>query len=156
MPFLPILAKTAAVIGGTMLACTAIAYSGGVVDVCVKEKKGDRTHIHLPLPALAGPVAISFIPARNFSHSHHESEQLRDFLPAIRIAARELERVPNGTVLVDVQDDHETVHISKEGGDLVIDVDNRDETVHISFPIRMAVTVSSQVADKMERSKPTI
>jgi len=152
MPIMPILLKSTAVLAGTMVAGTCLLYSGGVVEVCVKEKR-DQTHIHLPLPALAGPIAIHFVPSRHF---HGGPRDLRQWQPAIRIAAQELENCPDGTVLVDVRDARETVHITKEGGDLVIDVDNPQETVHVSFPIRMAVTVTDQLADKMERSRPSI
>ena len=157
MAFLPILAKTTAVIAGTVLAGTALAYSGGVVEVCVREKGRNPSHIHLPLPALAGPVAVHFMPSHHF---HQPPENLRQLMPAIRIAAQELERCPDGTVLVDVMSNRgearETVHITKDGGDLVIDVDNARETVHVSFPIRMAVSITDQLADKMERAGPAI
>jgi hypothetical protein len=153
MPIMPILVKTTSAIAGTMLAGTVLLYSGGVVEVCVKEKGREQTHIHLPLPALAGAIAVHFIPSREF---RHPDQNLRQLLPAIRIASQELERCPDGTVLVEVRDARETVHITKEGGDLVIDVDNPHETVHVSFPIRMAVTISDQLADQMDRARPSI
>jgi hypothetical protein len=157
MAFLPILAKTSAVIAGTLLAGTALAYSGGVVEVCVTEKGRNPSHIHLPLPALAGPVALHFIPARHF---HDTPRDLQQWLPAIRIAGEELERCPDGTVLVDVMSNakgaRETVRITKRAGDLVIDVDSARETVHVSFPVRIAVNMVGQLADEMESARPVI
>ncbi len=143
MPFLPFMMKASAVVAGTMLAGTALAYSGGVVEVCVKQKfpHDGPSHIHLPLPALAGPVAMHFAPRHRM---HHAPRELEEMLPALRVAAQELEKVPDGTVLVDVVSDREKVHITKSGGDLEIDCDSPRETVHVSFPIRTALAIAEQ------------
>src|SRR5260370_41370697 len=120
MMVMPVIGKADVVVGGTVLVCGALAYSGGVVDVCVKEKTPQGHYIHLPLPALAGSLALHVAPHRHFQHTPRELQQ---WLPAIQIAAEELRNIPDGT-LVDVQNDRETVRIVKDGGDIVIDVDN--------------------------------
>jgi len=150
----PILIKGAAVIAGTMLACVAVAYSGGVVEVDVHEKRGDRHHIYLPLPALAAPIAVRI--ASKHHHLHTNGD--RDFqhaLPALCIAAEELEHYPDFE-MVSVESAKETVHVRKSGGDFVVDVDSPDETVHVSVPIRMAVVTLHQLQSRIETNGPAI
>ena len=154
---MPFLGKAAAIMGGTVLLCGALAYSGGVVDVDVQQKTPGGHHIHLPLPALAGPAVLAVIPARHM-HFGHDARQVREVMPAVRAAVEELARCPDGP-LVDVQSDHETVHIAKDGAYLTIGVDNAKETVHISFPIRIVGTIAGQLADRAEQqteSRPAI
>ena len=152
MPIMPLLAKASAIAAGTVLVTAGIAYSGGVVEVCVKEKTGhgsrnSPSHIHLPLPALAGPLALHLIPA----HRLESPRDLHQWMPVIRAAAEELERCPDAE-LVSVVNARETVHILKRGSDLVIDVDSERETVHVSFPIRTAVAM----AEQLESAGPSI
>jgi hypothetical protein len=155
---MPLLGKVAAVMGGTVLLCGTLAYSGGVVEVCVREKTKDGHHIHLPLPALAGPTALQFIPARHM-HFGHDAKDMAQWMPVVKLAAEELARCPDG-LLVDVQSARETVHIAKDGAYLTIDVDDPRETVHVSFPIRIVGTMASQLADRArqqsESSGPAI
>src|SRR6266478_1954497 len=111
MPIMPLLAKASAIAAGTVLVTAGIAYSGGVVEVCVKEKTGhgsrnSPSHIHLPLPALAGPLALHLIPA----HRLESPRDLHQWMPVIRAAAEELERCPDAE-LVSVVNARETVHI---------------------------------------------
>ena len=154
---MPLLGKAAAIMGGTVLLCGALAYSGGVVDVDVQEKTPHGHHIHLPLPALAGPAALGLIPARHM-HFNHDRRQMQQWLPVVRAAAEELARCPDGP-LVDVKDARETVHIAKDGAYLTIDVDDPKETVHISFPIRIVGTMAGQLAERTAQqteSRPAI
>ena len=152
MMIMPFLGKAAAVVGGTVLACGALAYSGGVVDVCVKEKTQQGHHIHLPLPALAGSVALQVMPERHFRHAPRELQQ---WLPAIRIAAQELRNIPDGP-LVEVQNARETVRIVKDGGNLVIDVDNQRETVHVSLPLSMVASMAATLSEQVEFARPGV
>jgi hypothetical protein len=155
---MPLLGKVAAVMGGTVLLCGTLAYSGGVVDVDVQEKTPGGHHIHLPLPALAGPTALALVPARHM-HFGNNAREIQQWMPVVRVAVEELARCPDGP-LVDVQSARETVHIAKEGSYLVIDVNDTRETVHISFPIRIAGTMAAQLADRAqqqtESSRPAI
>lgn len=149
---MPVLGKAAAIMGCTVLGVAALAYSGGVVDVQVDEKRPNGQHIHLPLPALGAVAVVEMVPSRHFAHGTRDFEQ---FAPVIHAVAKELENCPD-TVLVEVQDDHETVHIAKDGNYLVIDVDNRQEKVHVSFPIRMMATVLDVVANKAHRANERV
>ncbi len=155
---MPLLGKACAIMSGTVLLCGALAYSGGVVDVDVQEKTPGGHHIHLPLPALAGPAALEFVPARHM-HFGNDAHQIQQWMPVVKLAAEELARCPDGP-LVDVQSTRETVHIAKEGSYLVIDVDDARETVHVSFPIRILGTIAAQLADQAqqqtESSRPAI
>jgi hypothetical protein len=154
---MPLLGKAAAIMGGTVLLCGALAYSGGVVNVDVQEKTRYGHHIHLPLPALAGPAALAFIPARHM-HFGHDAHHMQEWMPVVRTAAEQLERCPDGP-LVEVQSARETVHIAKDGNYLTIDVDNPKETVHISFPIHIVGTMAAQLAERAQQqaeSRPAI
>jgi hypothetical protein len=76
----------------------------------------------------------------------------REFLPAMRIAAEELERIPDG-LLVEVSSPREHVLIVKRGGSLVVDVDNAGETVHVSMPLK---TVRNLARDLEARARHTM
>lgn len=137
-----------AVMLGTVLLTGAVAYSGGVVKVDVEEKKPGGTHIFLPLPANAVSLGLRFVPEK---HLNHIPPQARQWMPAVKIAAEELERCPDGPlVLVDTAD--EKVSIVKRGGSLVIDVDTKQESVHLSFPLSLAISLANQI----EEGGPTV
>jgi hypothetical protein len=70
-------------------------------------------------------------------------------LPTIQAANDELLRCPDG-VLVQVDDSHEHVKIAKVNGALVIDVDDQSETVHVSVPLRAA----AYACDRLARGVP--
>jgi hypothetical protein len=133
---------------GTAVLGTALAYSGGAVSVCVKERRDDL-HIHLALPALAGPVAAKMIPDRHFRHL---PQDLHEWLPALSAAVRELEKLGDAT-LVEVTSDREQVRVRVSSGYLHVDVkEARGDEVHVSFPLRTALAL----LEEMEIKRPTI
>ena len=144
---MPIFAKVCAVIVGTMVVGTVVAYSGGAITVCVKEKEGH--HIHVPLPALAFPVGAWFVPRHDWQRA--SSPEVQQWLPAAKIVAQELDRCPDG-VLVQVDKPGENVSIRKEGNYLLIDVESRREEVHVSLPVRIVTSVLTEI----EVSGPTV
>ncbi len=144
---MPIFLKVCAVVVGTAVVGTALLYSGGTISVCVKERQGH--HIHVPFPALAFPIGAWFVPKHEWQRAN--SPELQQWLPAMKILARELDRCPDG-VLVQVEQTNEHVNITKSGNYLVIDVESRGEEVHVSFP----VGVVTSVLQEMEVSGPTV
>jgi len=134
-----------AVLGGALgiLVLGGIAvYNEGAVRVDVREKTGDREHIHLVVPAIVLPVAVRLVPRDKLKDARHD---IRPWLPAIKAASEELGRCPDGP-LVEVDSNHEHVRIHKLGGSLFIAVDSEDETVLVSFPLEAAADTVSQLA----------
>ena len=70
-------------------------------------------------------------------------------MPAIRAALEGL-RDSGDLVLVDVKEPGQHVEVEKSGGSIVVDVDDASETVHVSAPIR---AISSTVEQLAGRSK---
>jgi len=127
---------------GVLALGTVVVCNEGAVRVEVQEKARDGQHIHLILPAAAGPVAARLIPRDKLEDARN---QIRPWLPTIMAASRELARCPDGP-LVEVDSHGEHVRIYKQGGSLFIYVDSEDETVHVSFPVEAAADTVSQLA----------
>jgi hypothetical protein len=71
---------------------------------------------------------------------------MRDALPIIDAAIPALNDAPDG-VLVEVKDPGEHVLITKHGGSIVVDVNDTDETVHVSVPLIAAQSAIHQIAE---------
>lgn len=123
-----------------------VAYSEGAVMVSVHEKKPEGTRLWLPVPALMVEVGMRFVPAR---HLRDASARIRPWLPAIRAASTELERCPDVT-LVEVESRTEHVQISKRADTLLIDVEDGEDTVHISTPLEFVETVAEEIGATRE------
>jgi len=126
-----------AVVLGTALLAGVVIYDAGAIRVQVREKGPGGENIHLLVPAVAVPVALKFVPDDKLREAARE---MRPWLPAIKVAAEELARCPDGP-FVEVTSAQEKVSITKRGGSLVIDVDNQGETVHVSFPLRILPSI---------------
>lgn len=134
---------------GFVLLVGLIAYSEGAVMVDVRDKAPDSEHFYhriwLPVPALAVSEGLRFVPDRDLADA---MRQARPWLPAIRVAASELGKTPDG-ILVEVRDHHDHVVIRKEGGYVLVDVDSDDATVHVAVPL----TTVQAVAERLGRSE---
>ena len=117
---------------GTTVLAGAYAAQQGLVRVRVVEKKPGGDRVNLCVPAAAIPVALRLAPDDAIRQA---SEQAKDLLPALRIASRELSRLPD-TELVEVRDTREHVRIRTVDGKLEIDVESDREDVHVSVPLR--------------------
>lgn len=124
------------------LVVAGIVADAGFIGVRVHEKKPDGTNLRLYVPAILVPAAIKVMPAHELDRA---MMQAKEFLPAMRIAAEELERIPDGP-LVEVDSPREHVSIVKSGGSLIVDVDSDRETVHVTLPLKMV----SQLARDLE------
>ncbi len=137
------LAKLGVGVLGTALVGAAALSSEGFIHVRVHEKRSDGTNINLLVPAALATTALHFIPDRNLAHSDRD---LRECLPIIDAAIPALSGAPDG-LLVEVIDPGEHVVVSKSGGSIVVDVNDAGETVHVSVPLRAAQNAIHRIAE---------
>ena len=136
-----LLGKIALGMVGTALAGVGILCSEGMVQVKVIEKQPQGHHINVIAPALLCPIAAHFVPRRELAHASRDMQQ---WLQAVRATLDGLSEAEDMT-FVEVQERDEHVKVAKYGGSIVVDVDDPDETVHVSTPIRaIASTVESE------------
>jgi hypothetical protein len=126
------LAKIALGMFVTVAACTAYLLQDGFVHVTVEEFQKDGTHLHLLVPAALAPLGAHLIPQRELARSR---ERLSPWLPALRLTASELEKLPD-SVLVEVRDDDEHVRVAKVGDGLEVEEESPREHVHVWVPLR--------------------
>jgi hypothetical protein len=134
---------------GTLVVGGIVA-DAGFIGVRVHEKKPDGTNLRLYVPAVLVPLGVRLAPERELARAMSHA---REFLPAMRIAAEELERIPDG-VLVEVDSPREHVLIVKSGGSLVVDVDSDRETVHVSVPLKMVRNLARDLEARARHTMP--
>jgi hypothetical protein len=130
-------------LGGALLVC-GVASSEGFLHVRVEQKRANGTHLRLLLPAAAIPMALDFVPKR---HLREATVQVRPWLPVIEAAASGLADTPDGP-LVEVSEPGQRVSVVKSGGSLVVDVDDPRETVHVSVPLRAVRSAAGVIATR--------
>lgn len=143
-------------LGSSVMLAGALIYHTGIISVHVQTKGPDGKNIRVMVPALLVPLGMQFIPDDKLRQA---ARQIQPWLPTIKAAGAELDRIPEGT-LVEVLSERETVSIVKRGNSLVIDINSRDETVHVSFPIKLVLSIAKELesaappAETPEESKP--
>jgi hypothetical protein len=137
-----LLGKIALGMAGMALAGVGILCSEGMVQVKVIEKEPEGHHINVIAPAVLCPLAAHFVPRRELAHA---SRQIEPWLPVVRAALDGL-RDTGDVVLVEVKEPDEHVTVAKSGGSIVVDVDDSGETVHVSTPIRAISSTVEQIA----------
>jgi hypothetical protein len=137
-----LLAKLGIGVIGTALVGGAALCSEGFIYVNVQEKQPGGTHVNVLVPAALVPTTLRFVPKHNFAASH----ELRTALPIIDAAIPALNDCPDG-VLVEVIDPGEHVLVTKRGGSIVVDVNDAEDTVHVSVPLRAAQSAIHQIAE---------
>jgi hypothetical protein len=128
------------------LVLTGIVADAGFIHVRVHEAREDGTHVNLYVPAILATSGARFMPEKQLEQ---HADELRAALPALRVAARELERLPDGP-LVEVTSAREEVRVAKEGSRLVVEAKNEKEEVHVSLPLR----AMAEVAQNLESALP--
>jgi|SRR5215469_11753780 len=134
--------KVALSLVGTAVAGVGLICSEGFVDVNVQTRGADPHHIHIAAPALVVPAALHFAAKRDLARSCHE---LKEWLPTVRVALDELRRV-NDMAFVEVKQEGQHVLVKKQGGSIVVDVEDENDTVHISTPISTIQSSIEQIA----------
>jgi hypothetical protein len=143
-----LLGKIALGIVGTAVAGVGVLCSEGMIEVKVVERQPEVHHVYVIAPAMLVPIGMHFAPQRDLSRA---AAQIRPWLPTIRAALDQL-RESDDVTLVEVKEPAEHVRVAKEGGSIVVDVQDEDETVHVSTPIR---AISSTI-EQLAASDPTI
>jgi hypothetical protein len=137
-----VLGKVALGIVGVAAAGVGLICSEGMIEVNVVERQPEAHHVYVLAPAAVVPMAVHFIPSHQFGHA---SAELQPWMPTIRAALDQLREVDDVT-LVDVTEPGQHVVVAKKGGSVVVDVNDRDETVHVSAPLRAISSTIEQVA----------
>jgi hypothetical protein len=137
-----LLAKLGIGVLATAVAGGAAVSSEGFIHLSVHEKRPGGHNINLIVPAAVVPVALHFVPRQSLAGP---TENLQQYLPVIDAAVPALEDCPDG-VLVEVIDPAGHVLITKSGGSIIIDVNDPGETVHVSVPLRAAQSSVHQIA----------
>ncbi len=130
----------------TVVAGTAYLVVGGIA-VC--EVETPEVSLTIPVPtqlADAGLLLARFNLPRDSEWSEMRDE-IAPFMPAIRSALNALASVKDGTTLVSVETEDETVLIAKRGGRFHVDVDAPDATVHVSVPARSMKRIARGVPE---------
>jgi hypothetical protein len=137
-----ILGKIALGVFGTMVAGVGLICSEGFVTVNVVEHQPEQHHIFVMAPAAIMPITARFIPADKFDKA---ARQLKPYMPTIRAAMDALEKTDDVT-LVEVKNAEEHVLVRKVGGSVIVDVDDHDDHVHVSTPIGAVESTIEQIA----------
>ena len=143
-----LLGKIALGVVGTAVAGVGVLCSEGMIEVKVVERQPEVHHVYVIAPAMLVPIGMHFAPQRDLSRA---AAQIRPWMPTIRAALDQL-RDSDDVTLVEVKEPGEHVRVAKEGGSIVVDVQDKNETVHVSTPIR---AISSTI-EQLAASGPTI
>jgi hypothetical protein len=138
------LARLGVGVVGTVLVAGAAVSSEGFIHVKVHEKQPNGANVNLFVPAALATTVLHFVP--NGDLRAHDSAQLRSCLPLIDAAIPALYASPDG-VLVEVKDAHDHVLVRKIGGSIVVDVNDSEDVVHVSVPLRAAQSAIHQIAE---------
>ena len=128
----------------TLVAGTAYLAAGGIA-VC--EVETPEVNLTIPVPtqlADAGLLLARLTLPRDDGWREMRRE-IEPFIPALRAALSELAGVKDGTTLVSVETEDETVVIGRHNGRFHVDVDAVDARVHFSVPVRSMKRIARQV-----------
>jgi hypothetical protein len=137
-----LLGKVALGIAGTALAAVGLICSEGMIEVKVVEKQPEIHHLYVLAPAMLVPITMHFIPS---SKLRRAASEIKPWMPTIHAALDQL-RAGEDITLVEVREPGQHVLVTKSGGSVVVDVMDTDETVHVSAPIRAMESTVKQIA----------
>jgi hypothetical protein len=143
-----VLGKILLGMAGVGLAGAGALCSEGLVHVKVIEKQPHGFHMNVIAPAILAPIAVRLAPSRELAQATRE---IQPYMPTIRVALEGL-RDSEDIVFVDVREPGQHVEVSKSGGSIVVDVDDDGETVHVSTPIRAVSSTVEGLADRGSNS----
>lgn len=137
-----LLGKIVLGMAGVGLAGASVLCSEGLVHVKVIEKEPQGHHINVFAPAVLAPIAVHLAPRRELAQAARE---IQPNMPVIRAALAGL-RDTEDVVFVEVNEPGEHVQVSKSHGSIIVDVEDAGETVHVSAPIRAISSTVEQLA----------
>jgi hypothetical protein len=129
---------------GTAVVGGAIVSSEGFVNVRVHEKQPGGHNIHVIAPAVLIPLGVRFAPRQSLEEA---TAQMKEWLPTIRAAMERLRECADAD-FVEVTGPGQHVRVSKRGGAIVVDVDDEGETVHVSVPVRAMENAMEDLAER--------
>ena len=138
------LALLALPVGATLLLAGSVV-AHGVVTVNVNETKEGGTRLYLPVPADLLYLGMDLLPLldRNGDLARARRE-VGPWAPVAMAALQSIEDCPDA-VLVDVQENGETVQIVKHGRSIEIHVHDRGGDVQVSLPAHLFTHVARQI-----------
>ncbi len=137
-----VFAKIALGLAGAGLASVGVLCSEGVVNVKVIEKQPQGVHIHVIAPAILAPIAVHLAPRSALAQAARE---IQPYMPMICAALDGLQD-SDDVVIVEAKGPGEHVEVAKSGGSIIVDLDDASETVHLSTPIRAISSTVNQLA----------
>jgi hypothetical protein len=140
-----IFGKVAMGLLGTAVIGAAMVSSEGFVNVRVHEKQPGGHNIHVIAPAMLIPLSMRFAPRHSLDEA---TVQMKEWLPTIRATMEGLRECADAD-FVEITGPDQHVRVSKSGGAIVVDVDDEGETVHVSVPVR---AMENAVEDLAERA----
>jgi hypothetical protein len=126
-------------IGFTAAAAVATSdlMSAQWIDVRVVEHGAGGQSIRIAVPTVVAGAAITVAPHVMPAEARREvTDQIGEWGPMLRELAAELERMPDA-VLVQVEEDGETVEVAKRGARLVVKVRSADADVDVAMPVAL-------------------
>lgn len=140
------LAKVGMAMAGAVLVGGAAISGEGFIHVKVHEIEPNGTNINVMVPAALVNAGLGFVPNHCLADA---ARNLRPYLPVVDAAIPALEDSPDGTLVL-VHDANDHVLVAKRAGSLVVDVEDREETVHVSVPLRAALRSIHSIAEASE------
>jgi len=122
-----------AAIAAVPAALVAGVASLGVMVVDVREGGPGGHHIVVPVPLVLAQTALTFVPANK---TRVPMDEAMKHLPVAREVLEALLSGPDGE-FVRVEEEQQTVVISKKNGRLRVRVTGRDEDVNVNLPLAM-------------------
>jgi hypothetical protein len=128
---------------GVLLAASVV--HSGMVTVKVDEPGPHGVRLDVPVPAVLVYAGMSLLPALVEGDVWADVRaDLGEWGPVAAEVLRAVEDAPDA-VLVDVQNDRESVRIEKDGRTLEIHVEGADGTVDVSLPAGLLGHVARQI-----------
>lgn len=133
---------------GFLLAASIV--QTGLVTVEVHESGPDGTHLYLPVPAILVHAGLTVLPAIMEEISEDDVWEdvrcdLGEWAPVAAEALRSVQDAPDA-VLVEVENERESVRIEKVGRSLEIRVRDGRDSFEISLPASLLGRVAREIA----------
>jgi len=133
------------IMGSGFLLAASIVQTG-LVTVEVHESGPDGTNLYVPVPAVFIHAGLSVLPTLIERDVWEEARtNLGEWGPVAAEALRAVEDAPDA-VLVDIENDHESVRIEKAGRTLEIRVRDGKDSFEISLPASLLGRVAREIA----------
>lgn len=129
---------------GFLLAASIV--QTGLVTVKVHESGPDGTHLYLPVPAILVHAGLAVLPALIEDDVWEDVRtDLGEWAPVAAEALRSVQDAPDA-VLVEVENERESVRIEKVGRSLEIRVRDGKDSFEISLPASLLGRVAREIA----------